>query len=176
MDANLDLAEVPIGTVQPHVILPSQYFESRGRLTPEHRLRIAVLDDAIQCVEKYRFATNVRGQRRFHEARRWLLAEETDWPYSFEVICEVLDLDANAVRHRLRLARKRQPVSVSREMRMRTHERGTVVSLKSGTSVGSAPGVRSHTPLKTPRSNPQLDAQPRGDALRRNAGRMKGEK
>ena len=125
MDVNLKMAEVPIGMVQPHVILPSQYFESRARLTPEHRLRMAVLDDAIQCVHKYRFATNAQGQRRFHEVMRWLLSDETDWPYSFEGICEVLDLDANAVRRRLRLARKRQPVAVWRQMRKTAHERGT---------------------------------------------------
>ena len=116
--------------MQPHVILPSQFFEPRGRLTPEHRLRMAVLGDAIRCVGKYRFATGARGQRRFHEVMRWLISDETDWPYSFEGICEVLDLDANAVRRRLRLARKRQPLSVSRQVRKTAHERGTFVSRK----------------------------------------------
>jgi hypothetical protein len=109
MDMNRYLAGVPIGMVQPHVILPSQYFEPCGGLTPEHRLRMAVLYDAIRCVEKYRFATDAQSQRRFHEVRRWLLAEETNWPYSFEAICEALGLDANAVRHRLRLAHCQQP-------------------------------------------------------------------
>jgi hypothetical protein len=99
------------------VILPAQHFTPPKKLAPEHRLRMAVLDEAIRCVEKYRFAADARGQQCFHEVRRWLLAEETDWPYSFEGICEVLDLDANAVRHRLRLAHKRQPGWVSREMR-----------------------------------------------------------
>jgi len=65
---------------------------------------IAVLDDAIQCLQKYRFATNRRGRRLLREVTQWLLAEETDWPYSFPSICAVLDLDADAVRHRLRLA------------------------------------------------------------------------
>jgi hypothetical protein len=104
MDVNRYLTGVPSDLFQPHVILPSQYFGSHGKLTPEHRLRIAVLDDAIQCVDKYRLATDPRGRRLFDEVRHWLLARETNWPYSFERICAALDLDANALRQRLRLA------------------------------------------------------------------------
>jgi hypothetical protein len=84
--------------LQPTVILPSQYFGPRRRLTPEHRLMIAVLQDAIDCVAQHRYAKHYRGRRLFDEATQWLLAVETDWPYSFECICGVLDLDANAVR------------------------------------------------------------------------------
>ena len=94
--------------MSPDVILPSQWLpEFPQRLMPEKRLLIAIVDDSVNCFLKYRFATDARGQRRFDEVMRWLLAEETDWPYSFESICEVLDLDANAVRHRLRLARRK---------------------------------------------------------------------
>lgn len=89
--------------LQSNVILPSQYFAPRRKQAPEQRLMIAVLRDALDCVEKYRFATGRHGRRLFHEAKHWLFAEETDWPYSFECICGVLDLDANAVRQRLRV-------------------------------------------------------------------------
>jgi len=109
MNANLDLAEVPSDIFQPHVILPSQHFTRPGKLTPEHRLMIAVLDNALQSLEKYRFATKRRGRRLFGEVTQWLLAEETDWPFSFECICAVLDLDAQAVRQRLRLVLARPP-------------------------------------------------------------------
>ena len=150
MDVDRYLTGVPLDLFQPHLILPAQHFHPPKKLAPEHRLMMAVLDDAVRCVEKYRFPTDPRGRRLFHEAQRWLLAAEPHWPYSFERICAVLDLDANAVRQRLRLAAKPQPASVSCEARMRTHERGTVVSIKSDTSVGSAPGVRSHTPPRRP--------------------------
>ncbi len=39
------------------------------------------------------------------------LAEETDWPYSFERICGTLDLDANAVRRCLRVSLKARKVA-----------------------------------------------------------------
>jgi hypothetical protein len=116
MDVDRYLAGVPMDLLQPHVILPAQHFNPPKRLAPEHRLMVAVLDDAVRCVEKYRFPTDARSRRLFHEAKQWLLAAEPHWPYSFECICAVLDLDANAVRHRLRLAPEPPPVSVSRAL------------------------------------------------------------
>jgi hypothetical protein len=103
--------------LQPYGILPVQHFSPPRKLAPERRLMMAVLDDAVRCVEKYRFPANTRGRRVFREAEEWLLAAEPQWPYSFERICAVLNLDANAVRQRLRLVPELRPWSVSREMR-----------------------------------------------------------
>ena len=102
MDANLGRTGVRSGILQPDIILPSQYVGPR-RLTPEHGLMIAVLRDAIDCVAENRHAEDYPGRRLFDEATQWLLAEKADWPDSFECICGVLDLDANAVRRALRL-------------------------------------------------------------------------
>jgi hypothetical protein len=68
MDANLDLTEVRTGIVQPNIILPSQYLGPCRRLTPEHGLMIAVLQDAIDCVTKLRYCKDYRGRRLFDEA------------------------------------------------------------------------------------------------------------
>ena len=103
-EANLQLAGVPSNLTQFDIILPSQHFNSPGKHAPELRLMIAVLHDALDCLTKHRFATNKRGRRLFQETREWFLADGADWPYSFEGICGVLDLDSNAVRQRLRLA------------------------------------------------------------------------
>jgi hypothetical protein len=103
MDASFQLAEVPNGFLQLDIMLPSQHFGPPRKQAPEQRLMIAVLQDALECVEKYRFATETHDQRLFHEAKQWFLADETAWPYSFECICGVLDLDSNAVRQRLRV-------------------------------------------------------------------------
>ena len=64
---------------------------------------IAVLDDAIHCVMKYRSATDGLGRQLFAEETEWLLSEDARWPYSFECICDVLNLDATAVRAELYL-------------------------------------------------------------------------
>lgn len=89
-------------------LLPSQQFGSRRKQIPEERLMIAVLHDAIECLEKYRVAVSTESRHLFREAQRWFLADEADWPYSFESICGVLDLDSNAVRQRLGVAPSRQ--------------------------------------------------------------------
>lgn len=85
-------------------VLPSQYFPAAVNGEPEHRLIIAVLRNAVECLEKYRSATDRPGQQLFRDEQRWFLASAGDWPYSFEGICEVLDLDADAVREHLKLA------------------------------------------------------------------------
>ena len=77
---------------------------------------IAVVQDAINCIEKYRFATGHRGRRLFGEVAQWIGAKDTDWPYSFESICHVLGLDANAVRHRLRVAQEQRSALLPRRM------------------------------------------------------------
>jgi hypothetical protein len=105
IEANSQLAEVLSGVAQLDIILPSQHFGSHGKQAPEHRLMIAVLHDALDCLEKYRFATDSHRRRLFQEAKHWFLAEEIEWPYSFESICGTLDLDSNAVRQRLSVAR-----------------------------------------------------------------------
>lgn len=115
MAATLRLTEIRSGMLQSNIILPSQYFGSRRRLTPEQRLMIAVLQDAIDCVAKYRYAKDYRGRRLFHEATRWLLAEQTDWPYSFECICGVLDLDTSAVRRAVGLLERQSVLRVARD-------------------------------------------------------------
>ncbi len=110
IEANLQLAGLPSSLVRLDIILPSQHFGTPRLQAPEQRLMIAVLHDAFDCVEKYRCATSSQGRRLFREAKQWFLADEIEWPYSFESICAVLDLDANAVRQRLRVAHEPQPL------------------------------------------------------------------
>jgi len=94
------------------VILSARHVAPRRpRETPEQRLLIAVLQDAIHCLERYRFATDRHGRRQYQEVRRWVLAGESRRPCSFEGICGVLDLDPNVVRLCLarRLTQHRRP-------------------------------------------------------------------
>ena len=91
--------------LSPHErVLPWQDFGPvRRKTAPEERLMIAVLHDALECLEKHRFATAREGRRLFCQTKRWILADDMQWPYSFERICSALDLDPIAVRRRLAL-------------------------------------------------------------------------
>lgn len=103
MEAKLFEGGVASGLAQLDVPRACRHVGPRRRQAPEQRLMSAVLTDAMECVEKNRFATDARRRGLFLSAERWFLVHESDWPYSFECICWVLGLDSNAVRTRLRL-------------------------------------------------------------------------
>jgi hypothetical protein len=86
---------------QPDPCLPVRYFQTFRKipLEPEIKLMLAVLEDAIMCVQKY--ARNGKKRRLFREAEEWLLEEADDWLFSFENICSVLGLDPSYLRHGL---------------------------------------------------------------------------
>jgi hypothetical protein len=90
--------------MQLDIVLPSQYFGPQHGQAPERRLMIAVLHDALDCIETYRHATDPHDRRILDEAKEWFLATDADRPCSFEWICGVLDLDADAIRQRLGVA------------------------------------------------------------------------
>lgn len=142
IEANLRLAGVPTGMMQLDIILPSQHFRPRRTQAPEHRLMIAVLRDALDCLEKYRFATGRHGRRLFHEAKQWFLADETEWPYSFECICGFLDLDANAVRQRLRVAPEPESVPEPQRLEAAVVARSGVCSVQDDLRIADRPGTR----------------------------------
>jgi hypothetical protein len=103
-EANLQVAGVRRGNMTQHDmrLRSSQELGApRTRNAPEERLMIAILHDAFDCLEKHRFATARRERRLFQDAKRWFLAVGADWPFSFEGICTVLDLDSSTVRRRL---------------------------------------------------------------------------
>ncbi len=57
----------------------------------------AILADAFDCYQKYMFTSNVRRRKLFREAEQWIQSDEY-WVFSFLNICEVLGLDAPALR------------------------------------------------------------------------------
>lgn len=61
----------------------------------ELRLMAAVLEDAIHVLRKR------PRSRAGREAREWLHSSDRSWPFSYERICEALDLDAGQVRTRI---------------------------------------------------------------------------
>lgn len=90
---------------QPEVMLPSQYYEAMRRkhlLEGEKLLMFAVLEDAVDTFMKYVDATRRRGQRLFREAEEWINQHDPHWPFSFENICQFLDIDAEYMRAGLR--------------------------------------------------------------------------
>lgn len=89
---------------------PAQFFGRTGaervRRTGECQLLAALLADAIRCYQRNYFA-HTRGRRRlFREAEQWLMepppADGSGPVFSFSYVCDVLGLDPEMIRSRLR--------------------------------------------------------------------------
>ena len=110
---------------EPDVMLPAQYFtvlRKRSPQGPEYLLVIAMLQDAIECFQKYRFATDENGRELFADAYEWITSDDRKWPFSFENVCGILKLELRlparaassaGARHRMR-ARRQAPRCVPR--------------------------------------------------------------
>jgi hypothetical protein len=94
--------EVVNQAFHPAVLLPTQQPRCRTA-TPEEALSIAVLEDAIRCIHKYRGTVRASKRGVYRETEEWFLSEQQSWPFAFERICSLLQLDPECVRRALGL-------------------------------------------------------------------------
>ena len=59
---------------------------------------LAVLENAVECFQKYVLARKPSGKQLFREAEEWFLDKETEALYSFENICDTLGFHPEHVR------------------------------------------------------------------------------
>lgn len=110
------------GLFQPDTLLPSQFFDRvrrRNEHEGERRLMIAILEDAVEIYRKQIDARDPRNQQLWSEAAEWFGDPDRTWLYSFENICDVLDINADYLRGGLRILKERAD----------TERRGPVVTL-----------------------------------------------
>ena len=88
---------------QADIILPSQYFGALGSvgLSGEQRLMLAVLVDAINVLQSWHGGGSARKRRNFAEAAQWVNTRGTSYPFSFDSVCDALEIDSELVRSRL---------------------------------------------------------------------------
>ncbi len=90
---------------QPDGVSPAQYLETVCRKTyleAEQELMLAVLEDAVTCFQGYFAARDKTETRLFREAEEWILLQgKSDWLFSFDNICETLDLSPPYIREGL---------------------------------------------------------------------------
>jgi hypothetical protein len=117
--------------LQPDTLLPSQYFailKRKGAHEPERRLVVAVLEDAVDCFRKHIHARDEKARQLFMDAEEWISSEDRSWPFSFENVCDLLQINPQYLRRGLMAWKNRQLHELSR---------GNVVPLK--LAVPSAP-------------------------------------
>jgi hypothetical protein len=67
----------------------------------EKRLMLAVLENATEDFQKYVLATDQRGKQLFQDAEEWILDTDTSSLFSFDTICNHLELDPTYMRQGL---------------------------------------------------------------------------
>src|SRR5215471_1922111 len=86
------------------IILPAQYFAAVGSagLSSEQRLMLAVLVDAINILQGWQRVGSGRKRRAFAEAAQWVNTRGTSYPFSFDSVCDALEIEPDVLRSRLR--------------------------------------------------------------------------
>lgn len=105
------------GLFEPDTLLPIQYFEAMRRkhlLEGEKRLILSVLEDAVECFMKCIDASSSKGQRLFRDADEWIALEDKHWVFSFDNVCEMLDINPEYLRRGLREWKQRKLAALER--------------------------------------------------------------
>jgi hypothetical protein len=123
--------------LEPDVFLPAQFHGNGGlsrQLDGEKRLMIAILKDAVECLNKYRGARSSLGSTQYQNALEWVQDEGTDWLFSFNNICDLLGFDPDYLRK----------VLIKKEARHANPVRGKIYSFPIGSGArGGSTAARS---------------------------------
>jgi hypothetical protein len=125
MEEKLIHIDAGVSLFQPDSLLPSQFFaalKQKAQACGERRLMVAILEDAIDCFQKYVRAADHRSRHLCAEAEKWFMSDDDRWPFSFVNICYTLDLHPGFLRRGLlewkaqQLARRQSKLRYSETM------------------------------------------------------------
>jgi hypothetical protein len=129
------------GLFEPDTLLPIQYFEAMRKkhlLEGEKRLILSVLEDAIECFMKYIDSPTSKGQRLFRDAEEWINLEDKQWVFSFDNVCEMLDVNPEYMRRGLKQWKERRIMALQRAAEARAKQ-----ELSAGSGAGQLPSTES---------------------------------
>jgi hypothetical protein len=113
------------GLFEPDTLLPVQYFEAMRRkhlLEGEKRLILSVLEDAVECFMKCIDSPTNKGQRLFRDADEWINLEDKRWVFSFDNVCDMLDINAEYMRAGLRRWKEKKLIAIARRNEERAQQ------------------------------------------------------
>jgi hypothetical protein len=90
---------------QPDTLATYEFRNTYKRISsyePEETLMLAVLEEAIVCVQRYRGAKGKKENKLYRDAYFWIFEEEGNGAFSFTTICGAFDLDPDYLRMGLR--------------------------------------------------------------------------
>jgi hypothetical protein len=83
-----------------------------GRQSPEKRLFVAVMMTAIAEFHETIESPKQRAGWAFQELVTWFFSHDRSWPFSFENLCEHLDLSPDCIRHQIKVLLHEQHMQV----------------------------------------------------------------
>ena len=91
----------PVTSHLPDLLVPAQFFSDRwlaGQASGEMALRWAVFADGLS--QYWRLAADhaAHSSQEFQEEESWVLADNSDWPFSFPSLCETFGLQTESLR------------------------------------------------------------------------------
>jgi len=93
--------------------------------TAECRLMLAILQDALATFESGLRPVGPTDHQEFRDVVEWIRNRDSDWPFSFESICECLQMNSEAVRTEL--------IQLRRKAAAHPHRLGSLRILRSRT-------------------------------------------
>jgi len=109
--SNLSPEEKLFSLFQLDPAIPAEYlatFRRSTHLEPEKELMLAVLEDAVSCVQKYVRSSHPKDRRVLRDTWDWIRTDEDEWLFSFNNVCETLGLDPGFVRRVINQMEERQ--------------------------------------------------------------------
>lgn len=76
-------------------------FRRKSYLEPEKELMLAVLEQAIDYFQTNILKKTRKQENLFQEAEAWIIDDNDHWLFSFDIICETLDISPSFLRSRL---------------------------------------------------------------------------
>ena len=133
------VADGGAGVFQPDFLLPVQFFtgtRGKGCAEGERRLMLAILEDAVECFQKYLGTKESRGRLLCSDAEEWIMSDDRSWLFSFVNVCEVLGLQPDFIRQGLQDWKSKQlekalvprPTAAESQEQSRGRKRGAVVA------------------------------------------------
>jgi len=88
----------------PDTVSPAQFHElwcGTQERSAEFKLALAVLEQAVEDLQRHRGASAPEPQRLYVQARRWVASNDRRWPYSFANVCDMLNMSCGRMRTKL---------------------------------------------------------------------------
>ena len=91
----------PKSWFEPEQMLPAQFFAGTAVESPERRLVLAVLEDAVNVYRRTARKTSKISRAQRREVETWFASNDRSWPFAFLNVCDVLGIEASALRSAL---------------------------------------------------------------------------